>query len=245
MQIDWWTLALQTINFLVVVWLLSRFLYRPVQRIIAEREAASRKAAQEAEAKAEAAETTRKDYEEKRAALAEAERKRDAELHAEVEKERQAMLEAARKEATELVDDARARIERERAEALEALRDRIAGLAEDLAAKALAAEAAAGGDDLGRVVQHLDALPEPDLSELRHDLDSGKEALVLASARALPEAEKEKWREALTARFGEGIRLDFTESADLLGGVELRFPHAVLAFSVAGRLRRAAAEMKE
>ena len=39
MQIDWWTLALQTINFLVLVWLLTHFLYRPVRQVIAERKA--------------------------------------------------------------------------------------------------------------------------------------------------------------------------------------------------------------
>ena len=42
MEIDWWTLAIQTVNFLVVVWLLSRFLYRPVRRMIEAREAAKK-----------------------------------------------------------------------------------------------------------------------------------------------------------------------------------------------------------
>ena len=35
MRFDWWTLALQTVNFAVLVWLLHRFLYRPVLRMIA------------------------------------------------------------------------------------------------------------------------------------------------------------------------------------------------------------------
>ena len=30
MQIDWWTIALQSVNFAVLAWLLHRFLYRPV-----------------------------------------------------------------------------------------------------------------------------------------------------------------------------------------------------------------------
>ena len=32
MHIDWWTIALQTVNFVILVWLLQRFLYRPVLR---------------------------------------------------------------------------------------------------------------------------------------------------------------------------------------------------------------------
>ena len=41
MQIDWWTLGLQTVNALVLIWLLSRFLFRPIASILAEREVAA------------------------------------------------------------------------------------------------------------------------------------------------------------------------------------------------------------
>ena len=38
MQIDWLTVAAQIVNFLVLVWLLQRFLYRPIVSAMAERE---------------------------------------------------------------------------------------------------------------------------------------------------------------------------------------------------------------
>jgi F-type H+-transporting ATPase subunit b len=41
MHLDLWTLALQTVNVLVLVWLLARFLFRPVAGIIAARRAAT------------------------------------------------------------------------------------------------------------------------------------------------------------------------------------------------------------
>ena len=34
MHFDWSTLALQTVNFAILVWLLHRFLYRPVLRLL-------------------------------------------------------------------------------------------------------------------------------------------------------------------------------------------------------------------
>ena len=34
MPIDWWTLALQTVNVLILVWLLARFFCRPVAAMI-------------------------------------------------------------------------------------------------------------------------------------------------------------------------------------------------------------------
>ena len=39
MRIDLWTLGLQAINALVLIWLLARFLFRPIAAIIAERKA--------------------------------------------------------------------------------------------------------------------------------------------------------------------------------------------------------------
>ena len=39
MHLDWWTIALQTINFAILVWLLHRFLYKPVLRMIDARKA--------------------------------------------------------------------------------------------------------------------------------------------------------------------------------------------------------------
>ena len=39
MHFDWWTLALQTINFAILAWLLHRFLYKRVLRVIDARRA--------------------------------------------------------------------------------------------------------------------------------------------------------------------------------------------------------------
>ncbi len=39
MEIDWFTVIAQVINFLILVWLLKRFLYKPVLAAIANREA--------------------------------------------------------------------------------------------------------------------------------------------------------------------------------------------------------------
>ena len=60
MHFDWWTLALQTVNFAILVWLLQRFLYKPVLRMVDARRAEIDKAicrgrADDAQAKAQRA----------------------------------------------------------------------------------------------------------------------------------------------------------------------------------------------
>jgi F-type H+-transporting ATPase subunit b len=244
MQIDWWTLALQTVNFLVVVWLLTRFLYRPVRRIIEEREAADRKAAEDAASKAEAAETARRDYEAKRAALEEEARKRDAAFHAKMEEERADSRAQAKREAESLLAEARERIERDRDETLTQLRSQIADLATALARKALEDRPASPEEAIARAAARIDDLPEAEKAELSRDLDGEGSRLAVVSVGSLPDAAQEGWRAALAERFGPDIRVEFESDPDILAGHRLHFPHAVLDFSVGGRLDRAAAQME-
>lgn len=243
MQIDWWTLALQAVNFGIVVWLLSRLLYQPIKRVIEDREATDRKAAETAEEKTRAAEQARKEFEAKLAELAEAQRQEEARLHAEMDRERQDMLEAAEKKAAALVAQARDRIERERKQALDDLGDQIADLARDLARKALGDGALAGDGLLAQVEAHIGALSAPDLAELRADAAGDANGVCLVTANPLSEAQRTAWRDAMAPRFPDAA-IAFETDASILGGAELRFPHAVLSFSVADRLDRAAADLK-
>ncbi|WP_137702315.1 F0F1 ATP synthase subunit delta [Marimonas lutisalis] len=244
MAIDWWTLALQTINFLVVVWLLSKFLYRPIRRVIEEREAADQKAAEAAQEKTEAADAAREEFEAKRAELSQTLREEEAKLQTQMENEREDVLEKARKEADKLLSDARAQIETERHKTFETLRDQIADLAQDLAFKALAE----GGnleepELLARVSDYLDGLSEADMADLRADFAGASAELKIVTATPLSTTEQSRWRNFVSEHFGDG-KISFETDPDIIGGAELRFAHSVLSFSVADRLRRAAAELK-
>ena len=66
MSFSWSTFALQAVNFLVLVWLLRRFLFKPVGAIVAERKAEIARAQAEAEAARQSAEQARKDLEARR-----------------------------------------------------------------------------------------------------------------------------------------------------------------------------------
>lgn len=68
MHLDPWTLGLQAANFLVLVWLLHRFLYRPVLGIIAARQAAADKLTADVQAEKTAAESLRQSLESQRTA---------------------------------------------------------------------------------------------------------------------------------------------------------------------------------
>ena len=76
MLIDWFTVGAQVLNFLILVWLMKRFLYRPILRAIDARE--KRIAAELADAVAEKASARKErdefqqkneDFDQQRAAL--------------------------------------------------------------------------------------------------------------------------------------------------------------------------------
>ncbi len=246
MQIDWWTLALQIVNFLVLVWLLERFLYRPVRAIIEERKRLAAHALAEAErAKAEA-DAARQRFERAEAQLAGEKRKALEDMHRELENERAQVLEEAGRKAERLIAQARQSIERERADALEALRGELGVLAADLAARILeGADARDPGDaTLARIEAQLNGLPKAERGRLQRDLSGQGAKLTIVTARALPARERARWAKRLGAALAlEGEPRFITDPA-ILGGAELRFPHAVLSFTWADQLRRAQDALK-
>ena len=108
MHLDWWTLGLQTINFAILVWLLQRFLYKPVLRMIDARKTQIEReygdaaaAAQKASEQLAAAAGERAGIAAEREAALKAAAVQAQELiearHAQAERDAQALLDGARK----------------------------------------------------------------------------------------------------------------------------------------------------
>ncbi len=138
------TLLLQVVNFLILIVLLSRFLYKPLTQFLATRAEGIKRSLEEAKAAREAAAQAQQEYEARIAATRrEAATLREAAVR-EVEEERQRLLKASRDEAARLVTEAKAQIEQEVKRAKAELREEVVGLAlgvtERLIARSLTAE---------------------------------------------------------------------------------------------------------
>src|SRR6516164_8441207 len=110
MRIDWWTLALQTANVLVLIWLLARFLFRPVAEIVARRQDESNKLLADAAAVRRQADEARADLERARANMAAVSDKVFAEARTAAEADRSALLIRTKEELTKLRAEADAAI---------------------------------------------------------------------------------------------------------------------------------------
>ena len=69
MSFSWWTFALQAINFLILVWLLRRFLFKPVMAIVVQRKEELARGIAEASAEKEKAINLQRELQAQRRAL--------------------------------------------------------------------------------------------------------------------------------------------------------------------------------
>jgi len=221
MEFDWATFALEVLNFLVLVWLLKRFFYRPVLAVIEARRAETTKTIADAETVRHEAEQLQGEYQ---AHLAEVDTERTAakaRLDADIAAERSRRLAAVGAEIVE---------ERKRREAMEAREKTEVELALERQATMIAARFAA------RFLERL-ACPELEakladlaLSELAAEGSDKLEALHTAlkdpdvgikvvSAYALDETRRAAFTDALGKLAGRAVVPKFAEDTALKAGV--------------------------
>jgi F-type H+-transporting ATPase subunit b len=232
MRIDWWTLGLQAINFLVLVGLLWRFLYRPVARTIARRKEETEKTLSDAAAATARAEEARLKYEADRAGWP-AERERlVAEARTQIDAERKQGFEKAHAEAEALTVATREKLAEERAAALDHLRTRTVELGVEIAARLLQEAAAPAVAEvlLDRLAERLGALPIGELAALRAQVSNGHALQIVTAPRLDAEAEA-RWRRKFAERLGPGAHVEFGNDERLIAGAELHFPTTVFRLS--------------
>lgn len=234
MTIDWFTLAAQLVNFALLLILLRVFLYRPVLRVMAEREKRTaaplneaRRLADEAAAEREALRQEREAFERERAARLEA-------VMREADEQRERQLAAIEREAAELRAAAAEAVERDVGHVADDLMTRVSKLVVDEVRTTVASVAGVELDHpaWARFEEHLRALP----AEQRRSLaEAARGAVRVVTPRPLAsitaDAARAALRELLDAR-----SVSFATDPDLLLGVALEAGGLRLDGSAAARL---------
>jgi F-type H+-transporting ATPase subunit b len=221
-QIDWVTVAAQIVNFLVLVWLLQRVLYRPLTHALKAREEEVQHSLREAEA---ARETAESEAEAHRRALRELEDERNARLQAvedEVEALRAEMTENARGKVAEHRAAWQAQLEDEKVAFLDRLRRRAGEAFITLARRTLAEMA---DEDLVDRIAHVFArrLSALDRDEKKHLRSAAgrEEALSIRSSFPLFPAARTLVAEAVGGVLEREVNIDYREEPGLECGIVL------------------------
>jgi F-type H+-transporting ATPase subunit b len=247
--IDWFTVAAQVLNFIILVWLMKRFLYQPVLNAIAAREekiAAELKDAAETKAKAhqqqDEFEKKNQSFDEQRAALL-------SKATDEANDQRVRLLAEARKTA-----DAASAV---RAKALVTERQHLHAdffrhtqqQVYDISRRVLGDLASVSLEQRACEVfiQRLRALNGTALDELTAALKgtSDGEPARLRSAFELPTAQRTLIQAALDELFGQAIALKFETAPELVSGIEFSVQGLKLAWSISDYLDALSSDMNE
>jgi F-type H+-transporting ATPase subunit b len=239
MELSWSTFVLEIINFLVLVWILKRFLYRPVLDVIARRRAGIEQRLAEAEARHADAEQLRTQYEGR---LAEWDRER--------RKARDALAQELESERSRRLDELQQTLEQEREKSSVAEARRQADARHRIETEALLLGArfasrllqqASGPELETRLVElvlvELEQMPDERIAGLQPARDEASAVVTVTSAYPLAEAHRTRLEQWLTRRLTPSASVQFGQDAELQAGVRITAGSRVLGANVQDELR--------
>jgi F-type H+-transporting ATPase subunit b len=236
MLIDWFTVGAQIVNFLILVWLLKHFLYKPILDAIDAREKKIAAELADADTKRTEAEKERADFENKNKTF---------------DQQRSALVatDEAKAERERLVDQAKKDADGLRASQMDALRSDQIRLGSEitlLAEKEVFAIARKTLTDLATVsleervgevfTRRLRELDPKSKELLGAALKNSPEPALVRSAFNLPTDQKAAIQNALNETFSAVVRIKFEDSQDVICGIELTANGQKVAWSISSYL---------
>jgi F-type H+-transporting ATPase subunit b len=224
MELSWTTFILEIINFLILMWLLKRFFYKPVLAVIARRRAEIKSRIDSADARQSEAEQLKQQYE-SRLANWEQERQqaRDA-LARDIDAERTRLLADVQRSVEEAQEKARVGEAQRQADARQAMEETALELGARFATRLL--EQAAGPELEARLIDLLIS----ELSAAPAERRAAIQALVAArqsspvsvsSAYPLAAGQRQRLEEALQTLTSADVTINYTQDPELLAGVQV------------------------
>jgi len=234
MHIDWFTVTAQVVNFLVLVYLLKRFLYGPIIDAMERREQLIAERLHSADEKVLHADSITQSYQQ---LISELEERKQAildEAKQQVHTQRIQELEALRKE----IADTRTRwhedVEFEKQAFLREARKGIGNQACNIAHKVLQELA---GEELEQeliklFLKRLKQMDEPERADLAAALREQKEAIEVATSFEVGRELQQEINAGLAELAGNPIETQFVRSDDLLCGIALQLPAHKIVWSI-------------
>ncbi|MGA9071136.1 MAG: F0F1 ATP synthase subunit delta [Terracidiphilus sp.] len=238
MLIDWFTVGAQIVNFLILVWLLKHFLYKPILDAIDAREKKIAAELADADTKRTEVEKERADFESKNKTF-------DQQRSALVAK----ATDGAKAERERLIDQAKKDADGLRTSQMDVLRSDQIRLGSEitlLAEKEVFAIARKTLTDLATVsleervgevfTRRLRELDPKSKEQLGAALKNSPEPALVRSAFDLPANQRAAIQNALNETFSAVVRIKFEESQDAICGIELSANGQKVAWSISSYL---------
>lgn len=224
MHIDWFVFFAQIFNFLLLVYLLKRFLYGRIVAAMDAREAKIARRHEEAEqAKLKAIEEAQA-YERKNRELAEVSDRMIQEARAEADAHKADLMNTARKEVDLIRQHWVETLARQQASFVEELRRRAGQQIYAIARKALSdlADTDLEQEIVNAFIKRLEAIEDEDARSIRDTMGTDSEGIVIQSAFAMPPPARDRIKDVLARYHINGAPIRYEVSDEVLSGIEMR-----------------------
>ena len=224
MELNWSTFILEIINFLILVWILKRFLYKPVMESIAKRRASIEQSMHEAMQKDQAAQALKGQYENR---LEDWEREKQVareQLHDEIEQDRQRLqqqlhitLQQEQEKAKVIaIQQAQELQHHYEQQAMQNSMRFTSKLLSDVTSAELEARL------LTRLIDQLQALAPAQRERLGQALNAHELTVTVQTAFPLAEAQRVQLQQALHTISGRELTYQFAQDSSLLAGARIQ-----------------------
>ncbi len=224
MEINWTTFILEIINFLVLVWLLKHFFYRPVKAVIQRRQQDVEEQLHQADETRSEADVLRKRYEHRVSDWEDEREKARQTLRLEIEEERQRMKKALQQEIEAEQKRAEVLAQRQMNEQQRQAESRALELGGRFVSSLLQSVASAELQErlFDLLMHELEHLPQKQRDELHAAMENGKPDTVLVlSAFPLSKPQQKQLREKLEPWALHTLSYEFHEDAALIAGLRV------------------------
>lgn len=239
MELSWSTFFLEIINFLVLVWILKRFLYKPVLDVIARRREDIEKRLNDAKLQHEDAEKLKNQYEGR---LADWEKERQlarAQLSKEIEAERTNKMTELQAALDQETERARAADNHRRANERRHMEESSLQNATRFATRLL--NQTAGPETEARLIvmliNELATLPPEQCVMIKDNYNKIPGQLLVTSAFPIPDDLRQQLKNALATLLSPAITIQYENNSELIAGVLITIGAWVLAANVRDELK--------
>jgi F-type H+-transporting ATPase subunit b len=232
--IDWFTVIAQIANFLILVLLMRRFLYRPILNAMQTREERIAARLQEADRQQAEALAAEESYRQQKLALERSQEEILARARVEAERQRKEWVAEARAEIDETQRHWHQAIQREKELFLHELRKRAGQQVCAIARRALADLANAELEQrmVDIFIRRIQAVTPEQRADIVAAVQEAGEGITVRSAFSLPVEMRHRIRGVAEEQIGDGVEVHFDVAPDLIAGLELKAPGHRIAWSL-------------
>lgn len=238
MLIDWFTVVAQVINFLILVWLLKRFLYRPILDAIDAREKRIAEKLADADAKKAVAEQEHDEFLHKNAEFDKQRAAHMSQVMDEAKAERQRLLDTARQESDDLRTKRQEALRNEQRSLHDAVTQRAGVEVFAIARKVLTDLAGTTLEEriTDIFLRRLGELDDADAADLKSTFSASSQPLLVRTAFGLSTEQCALIVSTIKQILGEDKQVKFETVPNLVSGIEMSANGQKIAWSIADYL---------